>query len=180
MVKRDLFRQLLLLVLLILGIIGLRVWLFEPVRITSTMANDYIKRNDVIIALKNTELKHGEFVLYEHEGKEHVSRIIALEEETATYLDNVLYRNQKIVREDYLELIPEQEYYTEDLTIETLTGGEFQVIPKGKILVLNDNRMDRNDSRSFGLIDQSDIIGRLSFKISPLSEFGFIETGLTQ
>ncbi|MDG3139235.1 hypothetical protein QQY20_10180 [Streptococcus suis] len=53
MVKRDLIKQISLLVLLIFGIIGLRFWLLEPVTITPEMANSYLKENDFIMTVRN-------------------------------------------------------------------------------------------------------------------------------
>ncbi|MDU5407797.1 MAG: signal peptidase I, partial [Streptococcus agalactiae] len=46
-------------------------------------------------------------------------------------------------------------------------------VPKGSYLVLNDNRQNKNDSRKFGLIKEKDIRGVITFKVYPLSEFGF-------
>ncbi|HEM3725972.1 TPA: signal peptidase I [Streptococcus suis] len=180
MVKRDLVKQLSLLILLIVGLIGLRVWFFEPVTITSQMANEYMKEGDFIVTVRNADLTHGDFVLYQHEGTEYVSRIIALENETVTYMDDVLYRNDVIVAENYLQTPHSQESYTDDFTLATLTAGQHTAIPKKHYLVLNDVRTNREDSRSFGLIAEKDIIGRLTFRLSPLSEFGFIKTGLVQ
>ncbi|HEM6308630.1 TPA: signal peptidase I [Streptococcus suis] len=180
MVKRDLVKQISLVILLIFGLIGLRVWFFEPVTITSQMANDYIKEGDFIVTVRKADLTHGDFVLYRHEGREYVSRIIAIEDETVTYMDDVLYRDNVIVTESYLKAPHTQESYTDDFSIATLTNGQFESIPKDYILVLNDNRTNHQDSRSFGLIAENDIIGRLTFRISPLKEFGFIKTGLVQ
>ncbi|HEM5153622.1 TPA: signal peptidase I [Streptococcus suis] len=180
MVKRDLVKQISLLILLILGLIGLRVWFFEPVTITSQMANEYMKEGDFIVTVRNANLTHGDFILYKHDGKEYVSRVIALENETVTYMDDVLYRNDIIVTENYLKTPHSQESYTDDFTLETLTSGKYNVIPEGHYLVLNDVRTNQQDSRSFGLISSEAIVGRLTFRISPLSEFGFIKTGLVQ
>lgn len=180
MVKRDFIKHVSLVILLVLGIIGLRVWFFEPVTITRQTANEYLHEKDVIVALKPVAIEHGDFILYEHDGKSYVSRVIALPEETVTYMDDVLYRNEQVVEETYLKTPHVQEYYTEDLSVSTLTNGEFQSVPDGRYLVLNDNRTNRNDSRTFGLIAAQDVVGRLSFRISPLSGFGFIETGLVE
>ncbi|HGA1352423.1 TPA: signal peptidase I [Streptococcus suis] len=180
MVKRDLVKQLSLVILLILGLIGLRVWFFEPVTITSQMANDYIKEGDFIVTVRNAKLTYGDFILYKHDGKEYVSRVIAVTDETVTYMDDVLYRDNVIVTESYLKAPHTQESYTEDFTIATLTNGQFESVPKDFILVLNDNRTNHQDSRSFGLIAEKDVIGRLTFRLSPLREFGFIKTGLVQ
>lgn len=180
MVKRDLVRQIALLVLLLLGLIGLRLWFFEPVTINSGMANSYLKEGDLVIAVRNSRLNHGDFVLYEQEGKPYVSRVIAIGEERVTYMDDVLYRNDTIVSEHYIKTPALQESYTEDLTISTVTGGQFEAIPKGYYFLLNDDRTNQQDSRQFGLIAEKDIVGRLTFRLSPLAEFGFIKTGLVQ
>ncbi|MEG3312844.1 signal peptidase I [Streptococcus parasuis] len=178
MVKRDFVKHIVLLLLLLTGIIGLRVWFFEPVTITKEDSNHYLHENDSIIAFKNATIEHGDFILYNHDGQQYVSRVIAMSDETVTYMDDVLYRNEVVVDETYLKTPQFQEYYTEDLTIATITNGEYQVIPKDYFLVLNDNRTNKKDSRSFGLISRKEIVGRLTFRISPLSNFGFIETGL--
>lgn len=180
MVKRDLVKQISLVILLILGLIGLRVWFFEPVTITSQMANDYVKEGDFIVTVRKAKLTYGDFILYKHDGKEYVSRVIAVTDETVTYMDDVLYRDNVIVTESYLKAPHTQESYTEDFTIATLTDGQFESVPKDFILVLNDNRTNHQDSRSFGLIAEKDVIGRLTFRLSPLREFGFIKTGLVQ
>ncbi len=178
MVKRDLWKQLLLLILLVLGLIGLRVWFFEPISITQSMSNQYLREDDMVIVLRNAEVDYGDFILYQHDGENYISRVIALAGESVTYMDDVLYRNNQIIDEVYLHSVPEVEYYTEDFTIATLTGGQYQTIPEGHLLVLNDIRTNRDDSRHFGLIAEKEIVGRLTFRVSPLSDFGFIETGL--
>ncbi|HFU4466748.1 TPA: signal peptidase I [Streptococcus suis] len=180
MLKRDFITQLILLLLLLLGLVGLRVWFFEPVTITDEMANDYLRTGDFIVTVRNDRLKHGDFVLYTHDGKEYVSRVIAREGDQVTYMDDVLYRNHEIVSETYLTKAIVDEYYTEDLTVSTLTNSEYDAIPKNNYLVLNDNRNNKNDSRQFGLINEEQIIGRLSFRLSPLSQFGFVDTGVNR
>ncbi|WP_238599015.1 S26 family signal peptidase, partial [Streptococcus suis] len=90
-----------------------------PVTITPEMANSYLKENDFIMTVRNVRPIHGDFILYNHEGKEYVSRVIALENETVTYMDDVLYRNDIIVTENYLKTPHSQESYTDDFTLET-------------------------------------------------------------
>lgn len=180
MVKRDLFQHIALLLVLILGIVALRVWVFEPVQINEQMANHYLAKDEVIVATRNTELNYGDFVLYTVKNKEYVGRVIALAGDSVTYMDDVLYRNEEIVHEDYLSKKSVAEYYTQDMTIASLTDDAHVAVPKGSYLILNDNRTDMRDSREFGLITDQQIVGRLTFRITPLGKFGFIETGLAQ
>lgn len=179
MVKRDLIKQLILWFLLVAGLVGLRVYVFDVLTITEQMANRYLNKNDTVVVAKQAELTHGDFVLYKVEKEAYVGRIIALPGEQVTYMDDVLYRNDAIIAEDYLRRTQQQEAYTEDLTVDSLTDGRHQKLPKKHFLVLNDNRTDQADSRTFGLISRKQIVGQLAFRISPLDQFGFVQTGLT-
>ncbi|MCP1639295.1 signal peptidase I [Streptococcus gallinaceus] len=180
MVKRDLITQIVVGLLLVVGFVVLRVWFFEPVTINGQMDNQYLKKDSVVLASKNSDITYGDFVLYQVDGKEYVGRIVAAQGDTVTYMDDVLYRNNKIIDENYLKRINKSEYYTEDMTIATLTQGEHVSVPKNEYLLLNDNRADKRDSRQFGLIAKKDIIGQVFFRISPLKQFGFIDTGLAE
>ena len=41
--------------------------------------------------------------------------------------------------------------------------------------MLNDNRRNTDDSRKFGLIEKDQIKGVISFRLYPLSRFGFVD-----
>ncbi|HFU4011346.1 signal peptidase I [Streptococcus suis] len=180
MVKRDLIKNVILLASLLFGLLAVRFYFFEPVTIQSSMANAYLKEKDLIVAVKGTDLSYGDFVLYKVDNKEYVGRLIAKENDTVTYMDDVFYRNEAVVEEAYLSGSHFQEYYTQDFSIATLTNGEYQAIPAKYYLILNDDRTNLEDSRTFGLIAQDQVVGRLTFRLSPLSEFGFIDTGIVQ
>lgn len=125
MAKREFIHRIIIIGLLALGIMALRIWVFEPVTITKQMANRYLKENDIIIAVKGKELEYGDFVLYQVDGEEHVGRIIAKEGDSLTYMDDVLYRNNEIVEETYLsKSANHQDYYTEDVIVPRLEKKE--------------------------------------------------------
>ncbi len=48
-------------------------------------------------------------------------------------------------------------------------------VPEGKVFVMGDNRNDSSDSRSFGLVDESNIIGKVYFRILPISKAGIVK-----
>lgn len=179
MVKRDFIKQLILAALLLLGLLVLRLYAFEPLTIDSQMENRYLKKQDIVVVSKQSDLNYGDFVLYRIKGKKYVGRVIAMANDQVIYMDDVLYRNDVIVEETYLKSAPHQDYYTEDLTIATLTNDQTDIIPEGEYLILNDNRTNTKDSRHFGLISKKQIVGQLAFRLTPLNEFGFIQTGIT-
>ncbi|MCM3033300.1 signal peptidase I [Niallia sp. MER 6] len=83
-----------------------------------------------------------------------IKRVIGLPGEILEYKNNTLYINGSIVKESFLK------EGTEDF--ETMT------IPDDGIFVMGDNRDHSTDSRVFGTVPVSHILGESSIKIWPL------------
>lgn len=183
MVKRDFIRNILLLLIVIIGVILLRIFVFSTFKVTPATANAYLKNGDLITIKKNIQPKYKDLVVYRVDKKDYVSRVVAVEGDSVTYMDDIFYLNNMVESQAYLEKLktrylnnaPLGTLYTEDFTISTITGDKYQKVPKGKYLLLNDNRKNTNDSRRFGLIDASQIKGLVTFRVLPLSDFGFVE-----
>lgn len=98
-------------------------------------------------------------------------------------VDDFLYVNDKSVDEAYiskdksayLATVSPGNFFTDDFSIATLTDNKQTKIEKGQYLVLNDNRRNTDDSRKFGLIEKDQIKGVISFRLYPLSRFGFVD-----
>ena len=184
MVKRDLIRNLLILALVILALIAMRLFIFTPYRVKSQDVNSYLAKDDLVVASKKENIKREDLVLYEFEGKEYIGRVIAKENDSVTYMDDVLYLNNKIQTENYLASLKERYlaspnnvgYFTHDFTLQTLTETKENKLPTKTYLILNDNRQNNHDSRKFGLIPADKIEGVITFRLSPLKKFGFLET----
>lgn len=118
-----------------------------------------IKRNDIVFVKVN--------------GKSYVKRVIGLPGEDIKFLKNVLY----IDGDPYDESFLGDDVSTSGFTLDDVCKeGECPdgVIPEGKYLVLGDNRPESEDSRTstFGLVEKSQIKGRIFFRIWPFSSVG--------
>lgn len=104
--------------------------------------------------------------------------------ESATVMDDILYIDNEVqeepyisqIKSEYLSTSDNQQAFTSDFSVNTITNNKYSEVPKGSYLVLNDDRQNTNDSRTFGLIKESQIRGVVTFKLLPLSKFGFITT----
>jgi signal peptidase I len=76
--------------------------------------------------------------------------------------DGKLVRNGEQVDEPYLD---------PGVTTE---GCKTTTVPAGKLYVMGDNRSNSQDSRSFGVIDRSDVVGRAFVRIWPLTHVGWL------
>lgn len=183
MVKRDFIRNIILVLLAILVFILMRIFIFSTFRVHEDAANQYLKNGDVVLVNRNKQPQYKDFIVYEEDGIFYISRVIATQGQSVTYMDDIFYLDNAIESQDYIESLkssylsqaPAGSLFTNDFTVETITGKTGNVVPKGKYLVLNDDRQNTNDSRKFGLISKSQIRGVVTFRLLPLGNFGFID-----
>ena len=92
------------------------------------------------------------------------SRDVKQDEQIPVYVAKDVYVNDKLLNEPYL---------SEGLD----TEGEMEVtVPKGKLFVLGDNREVSLDSRydKVGLVDVSDVEGKVFVRLYPFNDISFI------
>jgi signal peptidase I len=93
---------------------------------------------------------------------EFIKRVVALPGETVEGRAGHVYINGRLLQEPYL---PPQ----------TLTSDFAPVqIPRGSVWVMGDNRPNSNDSRYFGPIARSQIVGRTIWRVWPLGHVSFL------
>ena len=94
----------------------------------------------VIVKLESGKLK----------GEEIVKRVIALPGETIEYKEGVLYINDDVVEENFIDDVVKE--LTGTITKKTLGDDEY--------FVMGDNRGNSSDSRYFGSVKKSEIKGK--------------------
>lgn len=102
-----------------------------------------------------------------------VKRIIGLPGDKVEYKNDVLYINNKAVKEPYLEKYKmglNGENLTGDFTLKGISNGMSEVVPKDHIFVLGDNRKDSYDSRYFGFVPIENVVGKVNLRYWPIDE----------
>ena len=97
-----------------------------------------------------------------------VKRVIGVPGDEVDIRDGKVYINGKALDEPYVKGETFQREQSELVF-------PLKVIPKGKYLVLGDNREVSKDSRTFGLIDRCQIEGKAVFRFWPLNRFGGVK-----
>jgi signal peptidase I len=94
--------------------------------------------------------------------RDFIKRVVGVPGDEIDCSDGRLVRNGKPVDEAYLD------------TGVTTEGCKATIVQPGQLYVMGDNRSNSQDSRSFGVIDRSDVVGRAFVRIWPLTHVGWL------
>ena len=173
MVKRDLYRNILIGLIIVAVLTILRLFVLEPIRIHNNNMAPILPKKTQVFAIKRTRLDNLDLVAYRHNGKKYVGRVIGTPGQSVIAMDNIVYVDQKILKEPYIK--KNQTTYLKTHDENFTTDFRQDKLGKDSYWILNDARDELDDSREFGAIPQKDILGELKFKYAPISDFGFVE-----
>ncbi|MEY2397762.1 MAG: signal peptidase [Actinomycetota bacterium] len=124
----------------------------------------------VLVNKLNRKVHRGDVIVFKRPPgeeaaaiKDLIKRVIALPGETVSAKDGKLYINDKELPEPYLAP-----------GTQTLNLDHPVTIPAGYVWVMGDNRPNSHDSRFFGPIKQSSIIGHAFVRVWPPNRLGSI------
>ena len=114
----------------------------------------------------------SDIVVLEHtDGNLHVKRVLGMPGDHVDYINGEMIINGEVISEPYIAPEPS----TNGFMFESLCQfDDCAVIPEGYFLVLGDNRNRSGDSREYGLVHESQIMGRATLRFLPFSEFGVV------
>lgn len=137
--------------------------------------NDLEKEDIVVIEVEKKQFKSFEFLnnisffqklLATSTSIDYIKRIIAIEGDKIQFINGYVYVNDIMIEESYIK--------TQGVTSQGTYKNPY-IIPEGYVYVLGDNRKFSADSRKLGPINIDKILGTVSFRIWPLSEFGKVD-----
>lgn len=151
----------------------IKTFLFQAFYIPSASMDPTLKVHDRVLVNKLSYHLHsvhrGDIIVFSAPPEERtpqikdlVKRVIGLPGDTIEARDGQIYINDRLLKEPYLP----KGTRSDDLPR--------QVVPAGSYFMMGDNRGASSDSRVFGPIKRSTIIGRAFVKMWPLSRLGFL------
>jgi signal peptidase I len=102
-----------------------------------------------------------------------VKRVIGLPGETVSLADGNVYINGHLLPEPFLPPNLRDDTYPGPATAPYALHHAYR-IPAGEVYVMGDNRPNSCDSRYWGPISESTIVGKVDMRIWPLSRIGFL------
>lgn len=152
-------------VLIVVFVVLIRAFIVTPVIVVGDSMVPTLEDKQVLllnkIDYKLNDIERYDIVVIKTGKSEIIKRVIGLPGEVIEYRDNVLYINGHEEKSDY-------DFETDDFTLKSIC--KCSKIPKGKYLVLGDNRSVSSDSRIIGLIDEKDIKGSTKVSIFPMKK----------
>jgi signal peptidase I len=110
-------------------------------------------------------------VFHANEKEDFVKRIIGLPGDKLEYRNDQLYINGHKYEEPFLDVYKQKSpgiRITGNFSLKEITGEN--IVPDGKLFVLGDNRLGSWDSRQFGFISASQVVGKVDLRYWPLNE----------
>ncbi|MBR3117183.1 MAG: signal peptidase I [Bacilli bacterium] len=184
--KKKIIKEILSYLAIILVVIIIRVFIFEPVRVDGPSMDSTLADGQVLILnklrYKMTDIKRYDIVVVEVEEVSYnektkqtetektriIKRVIGLPNEVIEIKNNKVYADGKELDNSFASS------KSEDFDMSKIG---LKKIPGDCYLVMGDNRAISLDSRSedIGIIKKEQIIGRVTFRIWPLNKIGIVD-----
>jgi signal peptidase I len=149
----------------ILIAIVLNLFIVQPTKVRGESMEPTLHTDEYLLVEKISyrlhEPRRGDVVVFKYprdEQENFIKRVIAVPGDTVEIDSGRVSINGQSIVEPYLLQLPRESM--------PLTE-----IPTGKLFVLGDNRLNSNDSRSFGMVTMSEVLGRAWLRYWPIDQF---------
>ena len=160
-------------IVIVIAVILIRTLIATPVIVRGDSMDETLHDGEVLIlskiSYKLTDIKRYDIVVVKDKDDDYIiKRVIGLPGDDIEYKNNILYINGKKIKKSFTE--EETEDFDLDDICDINDDDCEDGIPKGKYLVLGDNRDISADSRIKGLIDEEQIMGKSVLRLWPLTK----------
>ena len=160
--------------------IVLYLFIVQPHQVRGASMDNTFHNGDYIltskIAYKFGQIKRGDIIVFKSPKNpdiDFIKRVIAISGDTIKISDSNVYINDQILKEPYTTT------KTSIFDSGFIADGEVATVPPGYVFVMGDNRPRSSDSREFGFIPKTDIIGEVFFRYYPPNKIGQIKNPFT-
>jgi len=166
------------LVLTLVIFLVIQTFVAQPYRVQQQSMEHTLEPDQYVLVDKLTarfdDYKRGDIVVFtppaawaQDDGTPFIKRVIGVPGDTVEIKDDRVYINGIETSEPYV--------YEGQPTVVTGTQSTWVILP-GELFVMGDHRGNSADSRVFGPIRKSDVIGRAWLRYWPFSTFGILPT----
>jgi len=124
------------------------------------------------ISYKFDSVKRGDIVVVQSPMNPDiwfVKRAIALPKDSILFKEGRVYVNSQLLEESYSSV--QTNVWDNGIIQENIP----YIIPEGSLFIMGDNRPHSSDSRQFGTIPLSTVVGKAVYRFFPSDKMGFLE-----
>ncbi len=159
--KKTWYQELIPYVIIFIIVVIIRTFIITPAFVSGPSMEPTLYNGDWLIVKKYTKYNRDDIVVFKHNKDKLIKRVVGLPGEHIKCEEAVIYING----EPYSDLYAIGNSFSfEEITLED-----------DEYFVMGDNRAVSKDSRYFGPINESDIIGTTDFILLPVKHAGKVK-----